>query len=40
MYERACDMVVKTIGVKLAGLKEDASAEEEVPMSSSMLPRS
>jgi hypothetical protein len=32
MYERARDMVAKTIGVKLADLKEEGSAKEEVPV--------
>jgi hypothetical protein len=31
MYNRARDMVAKTIGVKLSELKEESSAKEEVP---------
>jgi hypothetical protein len=31
MYDCACDMVAKTIGVKLAELKEEGSVKEEVP---------
>jgi hypothetical protein len=39
MYDRARDMVAKTIGVKLAGLKEGAPPRRRSPVSS-MLPRS